>query len=312
MYQASDGAYVVVLPRGTRGQGLDGLEVLDKPVRWENASVSVADLANIQSVLGSSGWSPGARTITYGFGYVAGEDQVVIHSDAPADEFAGVLAEFPGLVRYEHVEDMSRASRFTSNPPHLGGAALEGTLVSGSYGRCTTGFTVNKGGALYMMTAGHCFASGARPISPGSGLVIGQVAFRASFPQRDMELLGGSNYSSSIYVGTTGTPIQVASAGDPISSYNNYCYSGSVTYEACGKSVYQSTATFCSNGQCTFNLVSMTGGAMPSGGDSGAPIYTKSSVVGIRGMLIARNSQIMYLEKWSMISSTFGVSIWAP
>lgn len=68
----------------------------------------------------------------------------------------------------------------------------------------------------------------------------------------------------------------------------------------------------CSNGQCTFDLVSMTGGAMPSGGDSGAPVYTKSSVVGIRGMLIARNSQIMYLEKWSMISSTFGVSIWAP
>ena len=88
-----------------------------------------------------------------------------------------------------------------------------------------------------------------------------------------------------------------------------YCTSGTTTNENCGKVVQSLSASFCDSSGCTYGLASYTGGTSTAGGDSGGPLVLKgSSTVYPRGIHIARAGSTMYAEKWSTISSHFGVS----
>jgi hypothetical protein len=307
MYEADDGAYVVVLPRKANATALADISVEGRPVRVERSSVTAADVIDIQNFLAGYAWSAAPQRPSFTAEFDAKSKLVVVRSNASQQAFAQVFERFPDKLRYEFTPgEFVRLSRYSDGAPHRGGAEMKGRA------KCTTGFTVSKGGPLFLVTAGHCYLLGDRPYSPGNGLVFGQVNYRASFPQRDMELVGGGSYTNAIYVGNlTGSSMTVTSAADTVWSYNNYCYSGAVTAENCGKTVYSTNAVGCDDlGNCTFGMVSLTGGGMPLSGDSGAPLYTRGSSVGIRGLTIGKQTNIMFAEKWSTIVNTFGVTIY--
>jgi hypothetical protein len=132
------------------------------------------------------------------------------------------------------------------------------------------------------------------------------------FDNRDMELIGGQSYAGRVYVGgtTSSSSKAVAGAGDPVAGVTGYCASGQTTGEQCNQTVQSTSAIVCTQTGCKWPVIEYTGGPSQPG-DSGAPFYLPggSGQVFARGAVIAGNGTQSYAEKWSRISSTFGVSI---
>jgi hypothetical protein len=139
----------------------------------------------------------------------------------------------------------------------------------------------------------------------------------------DAELIGGDGYAPYIYIGNlNGTAAHVVAAADPVPGFTGYCRSGITTLEQCGHTVTAIDARICSmppTGEhgpgtpvCDRNLIvyHRDGATTSAGGDSGAPIYLPwQGEMHIRGIHIARGTNVMYGVRWSTIATQFGVSI---
>jgi hypothetical protein len=203
-------------------------------------------------------------------------------------------------------------SRRSDIQPYYGGG---GITAGGSI--CSSGYTVkNSAGTKFMVTAGHCFSSGASVSTESGGNAYGTVSNRhlptVSGDARDMELIGGKSYTGRIFTGGTSssTSIPVVSAGEAVVGYTNYCHSGRTTGENCSHKATSIAAQVCTSSGCKSPVIAFTGGTQPQGGDSGSPFYAKdNSGAWIRGHVIAGDGTTSYAEKWTNVASTLGVSI---
>lgn len=239
--------------------------------------------------------------------------KAVISTNAPDSVVASLTAGYGAQVQVRRAEVTDLWSRRDDISSFWGGngITLSGTAPSA---RCSGGYTVkNAAGTRFMVTAGHCFTNGQTAVTELGGRVVGTVSGNG-LPSQDMELVGGQSYAPYIYVGgvnsTTGN--HIASAGDPVVGFNDYCHSGRTTGENCGHTANSVTATVCTSSGCKSPVIAFTGGNQPQGGDSGSPFYVKSTSgtdKHIRGHIIAGDGTTSYAEKWSRVSARFGVTI---
>lgn len=244
----------------------------------------------------------GAEGIFYGFSYDAETDTVSVVGNVPQAELPAEAVR-SGAISYEYTKDGGRETRANDSSPHWGGAKI----TSGGAG-CSSGFIVkNSAGTRFAVTAAHCGALNSTWTS--GSFTFGKMTQRGPFPAWDMALLGGQSYGSYIWMGNaSGTGTQTGAAANPAVG-STYCTSGTTTNENCGKKVSSLTGSFCDSAGCTYGLAEYKGGTNTAGGDSGGPLVLKSgSKVYPRGIHIARVGSTMYAEKWSSISSHFGVT----
>lgn len=242
------------------------------------------------------------RNVAYGYYHDAVSDVLRVEGNV-AEQLLPVRALVRGEVSFTHTVDAGRDSRTSDSAPHWGGARI----TSGG-AACSSGFTVRDStGTRFAVTAAHCGQLNSAWYS--GAYYFGTVTRRGPFPAWDMALLSGSSYGTYIYMGgSAGNGWPTGPADNPVVGFS-YCTSGATTYENCGKVVTSLSASFCDSAGCTHGLASYTGGSSTAGGDSGGPLVLKgSSVVYPRGIHIARSGSTMYAEKWSSISSNFGVS----
>ena len=109
---------------------------------------------------------------------------------------------------------------------------------------------------------------------------------------------------------TSSSSIPVVAGWLAFVGYNNYCHSGRTTGEQCGHTATSTTAQVCTTTGCKSPVIAYTGGTIQQGGDSGGAFYAKdASGAWIRGHVIASNSTTGYVELWTKVASTYGVSI---
>lgn len=256
---------------------------------------------------------------TNGAGYTfasyadAATGKTVLETDAPAAVIARLVGTSASSVTLRRTTSIDHYSRRDDVPAYWGGngITLAGTAPSA---RCSGGYVVkNAAGTRMMVTAGHCFSNGQTAVTELGGRTVGVVSGNG-LPSQDMELISGQSYSPWIYVGgvDSSTGNHIASAGDPVVGYSDYCHSGRTTGEHCGHTVSSVNATVCTSSGCKSPVIAFSGGYLPQPGDSGSPFYVKS-VSGadkhIRGHIIAGNGTTEYAEKWSRVAARFGVSI---
>lgn len=234
--------------------------------------------------------------------------QVVVEGSVPPQVIDQLRAEFGDKIAFVRAEG-SRLTRNADAAPHWGGAKI----VSAGKGACSSGFTILKAGARRMVTAGHCSTAQGDAVVGGTGLAWGTVVQRGSFPAFDLEILGGSTYGPSIYVGdATGTGKTVSGATNPAVGSTNYCSSGISTNEQCNHNVTSLNGSFCDAAGCTTGVAVYSGGNLQTVGDSGSPFYRPGTTIGIRGVVFARSGNNVYVEKWSTVAALFSATIATP
>jgi len=248
--------------------------------------------------------------------------KIVLNTDAPAGvvsaltDMSGKGAEqrqAAGQLRLRHTTVKETFNRRDDIQPYWGGAG-----ITDFAGICSAGYTVqNSVGTRFMVTAGHCFASGIGVWTESGANFFGTVSNRhlptVTGEALDMELVGGQSYAGRIYSGgvTSTSSLPVVAAGTAFVGYNNYCHSGRTTGENCGHTANSISGQVCTQTGCKSPVIVFTGGNMIQGGDSGAPFYAKDANGGvwIRGNTIATDGVTGYAEPWTTISPTLGVSI---
>jgi hypothetical protein len=244
---------------------------------------------------------------------------VVMQSDAPASVVASLtnLASTKSAagigVSSQRITTTDAFNRRDDIPNYYGGGGL---TASGFL--CSTGYAVqNSVGTRFMITAGHCFANGTTVFTESGLHTEGVVANRrlASLGNGpiDMELLTGQGYWGRVFTGgvTSSTSAPVVAAGSAVVGFTNYCHSGRTTGEQCGHTATSTTAQVCTTTGCKSPVIAYTGGVVQQGGDSGGAFYAKDSSGGIwiRGHVIAGNSTTGFVEPWTQVAATYGVSI---
>lgn len=313
-YTDGSGTFVVVVPTAIANDfPLGDTNSLGIPVRMESRNVTMADITKGEHEFAAIAADPQLRNASFVGHFSLEEGKLDVSGTASPATLQALLGRVSIPTIYTQHPSVGRSSRHSDTKPFFGGAETQLHL---SPFDCTTGFTVkNAIGSRYMATAGHCFLLNESPHSPGSGQVQGQVVFRAPYPQKDMELLflsGSPTYANKIYIGTTGIGTSVNGASNPVTGRPIYCHSGATTLTQCNHTVTDFTGMACDeNGQnCTFNLMSFTGGNPTDFGDSGAPFYLPGTAVGIRGMVIGGDGVSQNVgDTWVQISSQFNVSI---
>lgn len=304
---------VVVGPDSDIGEA-EAQKLVGGPSRLERLEIARKTVDAIREQLAMREFSPEAEKFSYASHLDLKTGKVVLQTDAPTPVTDPLTKEFPDTIERREdkpVEDLFHRRDDISS--FWGGASIQG-----GGGTCTSGFPVRKpSGQRFLTTAGHCYALGASVSTP-AGRLVGGVTERGTlnswwfFDNRDMELIGGQSYSPRIYVGgiTSSSSKAVAGAGDPVAGVTGYCASGQTTGELCNQTVQSTEAIVCTQTGCKWPVISYTGGPSQPG-DSGAPFYMpgSSGQVFARGGVIAGDGTTSYAEKWSRISSTFGVSI---
>ncbi len=246
--------------------------------------------------------------------------QIVIDSDAPRDLLAQLTrvddpeardAVAKAKVNESKTEDVWH--RRDDISPFWGGAGI----TNGS-GICSAGYAVrNAAGAVFSVTAGHCFANGTNSLVESGlrsyGTVSGRRLPTVTGHPMDMELVGGRTYVGRVYTGgvTSTTSRGVAAAGAAYEGYTAYCHSGRTTGENCGHTAQDTSAQVCTQSGCKQPVISFTGGTMIQGGDSGGAFYAidSSGRAWIRGNVIATNGVTGYAQPYTTVASQYGVSI---
>ena len=304
---------VVVGPDSDIGEA-EAEKLVGGPSRLERRDIAKKTVDAIREQIAGREFSPEAEKFSYASHLDLETGKVVLQTDAPASVTDPLTKEFPGVIERRDekpVQDLFH--RRDDIPSFWGGASIQSGGAT-----CSSGFAVRKpSGARFLTTAGHCYAVGANVRTPTSRLV-GSVTERGTlnsfwfWDNRDMELIGGQSYAGSVYVGgvTSSSSKAVVGAGDPVAGFTGYCASGQTTGEQCNQTVQSTQAIVCTQTGCKWPVIEYTGGPSQPG-DSGAPFYLPgaSGQVHARGAVIAGNGTTSYAEKWSRISSTFGVSI---
>ena len=285
------------------------------PVRSKVATVSDADYQFAKDAvirLVRDGTLKGEST-EVSLNLRAGDIEVT--SSAPQSTFDAALASLSGRWTYTLASgDIVRlSSRFNDGEPYWGGDEIKHYNGHG-YDYCSSGFAVLKSGTPYMLTAGHC-PFGTTNIVDGGGDVYGHVVYSVfAFNGMDASLIGGEQYGGYIWRGTDSTGAHygnVILAGDPVSGYTDYCSSGYVSLEKCGLTATGTNILACDrDGWCSNQLVRLNGQPW-SAGDSGGPIYAKSSGTNVfaRATILFQYNGSAYGQMWSAFVSKWGVTI---
>lgn len=170
------------------------------------------------------------------------------------------------------------ATRLDDSSPWFGGIRIN--KAGGTY--CSTGFPVQRGGARYLSTAGHCGPIGTT--FTNSGTTVGSTALISySTNGIDTALISSSSVGARVYTScptcSTSQPVK----GSRLPSAGSFvCFSGSVTGEECGVTVGE--ANRCVNFTNVLDTCGLTRGTkfdplriISQGGDSGGPVYSYSS-----------------------------------
>jgi hypothetical protein len=311
-FDAARNQQVVVTGAGKRISDASADAAIGASARVERRGISKTTVDAIQDTVSKRSFSANARNYNYASYLDLKTGKVVLKTDAPTAVTAPLTRQFSGLIdqRREAVRDTF--DRRNDIAPFWGGSSItNGSSV------CSSGFVVKKPtGVRSLVTAGHCFPVGTNVFTTGGGNFLGSVTQRGPFlpwpfQSFDMELIGGSSYGSSIFVGSTtsSTGRHVAGAADPVVGFSQYCRSGQTSGEQCGQTVQSVNAQVCTQTGCKSPVISYTG-PVSQPGDSGAPFYVYGGTdVHIRGLNIASGGNTSYAEKWSRISSNLGVSI---
>lgn len=283
-------------------------------------SAAAAALATIQHRIATYVAYNGTK---YSFGsYVdPSTGKIMVDTDAPADVVAS-LTNLNGAVARAAVATPTVEVRWQTTrdawhrrddiPPFYGGG---GIAAAGAI--CSSGYAVKiASGARFMVTAGHCYANGTTVRTESGARVYGTV-FARRLPTvtggaADMEVIGGSQYAARVFTGgvVSATSIPVVAAGPAFVGYANYCHSGRTTGEQCGHKATSTTAQVCTATGCKSPVIAYVGGVVQQPGDSGGAFYAKdASGAWIRGHVIAGNSTTGYVEPWTVVAATYGVSI---
>jgi len=248
--------------------------------------------------------------------------RIVLETNAPAPLVSGLTSladdaqrEEAGKARIRRVTIEDTWHRRDDIPSFWGGAGL--TNFSSL---CSSGYAVrNAAGAVYSVTAGHCYADGTT-VRVESGLRRYGVVFGRRLPTvtghaMDMELMAGESYAGRVYTGgvTSTSSRGVAAAGAAFEGYTNYCHSGRTTGEHCGHTATDTSAQVCTSSGCKSPVIRFTGGTMIQGGDSGGAFYAIDGAgkAWIRGHVIASASDgsAGWAQPWTTVASQYGVSI---
>jgi hypothetical protein len=285
-----------------------------------SSPASATALAAIQTRIARYVATQGTK-YTFGSYLDSTTGKIVLDTDAPADlvssltNLSGAATAQRATASQVEVRRKTTTDAFhrrDDTPPFWGGGGLS---ASGSL--CSSGYAVrNSAGTAFSVTAGHCYANGASVRTESGARVYGTVSNRRlptiTGHASDMELMGGQSYSGRVFTGgvTSTTSIPVVSAGGAVVGYNAYCHSGRTTGEQCGHTANSITAQVCTQTGCKSPVIAYTGGTIQQGGDSGGAFYAKdSSGAWIRGHVIAGNSTTGYVEPWTVVASSLGVSI---
>jgi hypothetical protein len=305
--QAADQIVVVTPASGNSSFKASDVDQLGLNIRVETRDIEQKDIVAIEDLLEGWKWDTSATNVNFVSLFDARKGKVVIASESNPAYFQYFQDHFPGEVEFVRGH-LDLQSRLNDSPAHWGGAQLN---LNGSK-QCSSGFSVRKSGTAYMMTAQHCYSSG-QTVYGGTGLNWGTIQYVAS--SADVELIGGSTYGGSIYVGgATGTGHAVHGASDPV-SWNTYCVSGVTTYEHCGHTYAGLTGAVGVNGHTYTGFAEFTGGTQTQGGDSGAPWYFYDPqgliyVAGVHtGLVTIGGITYMIATPWSKAASSLGVSI---
>jgi hypothetical protein len=238
--------------------------------------------------------------------------RTIIQTDAPAEVVSSLVGTYASMVEIRTETVTDTFSRKSDTPPFWGGA---GITFSVGTPHCTSGYTVQNASATrFMVTAGHCFDNGETAFTELGGLTVGVASGNALSLGKDMVLLGGQSYGTHIYTGGVDDSVNahIASAGDPVVGFNDYCTSGRTTGANCGHTDLDNNATVCTQTGCKSPVVAYTGGVLPAGGDSGGPFYVGSigaPDMHIRGHHIASGGTTRYAEMFSRVANQYGVTI---
>lgn len=244
--------------------------------------------------------------------------RIVFDSDAPLDIINALLTDSGRSIAASSQVTIRTAtttdtwSRRDDIPAYYGGGGIAagGTI-------CSSGYAVKiSTGAKLMITAGHCYGNGT-VVKTESGNSLYGIVFSRRLPTvtgspSDMEVIAGSYYAGRVFTGgvNSSTSIPVVSAGPAFVGYNNYCHSGRTTGEQCGHTAVSTTAQVCTATGCKFPVIAYTGGVIQQNGDSGGAFYAKdASGAWIRGHVIAGTSRTGYIEPYTVVAATLGVSI---
>jgi hypothetical protein len=246
--------------------------------------------------------------------------QIVIDSDAPRDLLAS-LAKTDDAEAQEAVAKAEFNETRTEDTWHRRDdvqAFWGGAGVSNGSGICSAGYAVRSaGGAVYSVTAGHCFSNGTNALTESLarsyGIVSGRRLPTVTGHPMDMELMGGRLYGGRVYTGgvfsTTGRG--VANAGAAYAGYTNYCHSGRTTGENCGHTALDTNAQVCTQTGCKSPVIKFVGGNMIQPGDSGGAFYAidSSGRAWIRGNTIASGGGVGYAQPYTTVAAQYGISI---
>ena len=254
----------------------------------------------------------------FAFFYDAGEDAIVVETNAPLPMRTALEKRFGDSIVI-HGGEVGRSSlqRNVDASPHYGGAAIVDVVAPE---KCTAGPAIRIGTNVYSMTANHCgdkeYNGDFWDSPPYVFAVNPGTSSRPPYPTYDfMRINGAGSYSGRIWVGgaTTQTSTRVSSAANPCSGCQNYYFSGGTSGTRGGHNIANMSATFCWDG-CTPNVVraesgSATNRAQP--GDSGAPMYARASdgSAMIRGLVMGYAYTSTYFEKWSTIQGYYNATI---
>jgi hypothetical protein len=313
-WDPSRGELVIAVGPDSNLGDAEAQKLAGSPSRLQRLDIDKKTVDAIREQIAGREFSPEAPKYSYASHLDLETGKVVLETDAPASVTDPLAKQFPDAIeRREQKTVQDLFHRRDDISPFWGGASIQ----SGG-GTCTAGFTVRKpSGARFLTTAAHCYAVGATVRTPTSRFV-GSVTERGTlnsfwfWDNRDMELIGGSSYAGRIYVGgvTSSSSKAVVGAGDPVAGFTGYCTSGQTTGEQCNQTVQSTQAIVCTQTGCKWPVIEYTGGPSQPG-DSGAPLYLPGATgqVFARGTVIAGDGTTSFAEKWSRISSTFGVSI---
>ena len=198
--------------------------------------------------------------------------------------------------------------------PFWGGAGI----TNGS-GICSAGYAVrNAAGAVFSVTAGHCFANGKNALVESGlrcyGTVSGRRLPTVTGHPMDMELLGGRTYVGRIYTGgvSSTTSRGVAAAGAAYEGYTNYCHSGRTTGENCGHAASRTPARRCAPRRAASQpVISFTGGTMIQAATPAAR-SSPSTARAAPGSAATRSPPAActgYAQPYTTVASQYGVSI---
>jgi streptogrisin D len=280
----------------------------------EESCVPAARVAAAWRSVTGRGWHPDAprTSLTASLDAATEKIRVTIDPDGLSPAVLEALAGIDRDVLAVEVGQVGRASRLNDASPHKGGARVINQRTGGI---CTSGFHVRRSdGVNAATTASHCGLAGDYFYS--GPYAYGRATTRTGYPTWDVMLLINGIYTPTIYTDgpdESRTVRTVAGAADPVVG-QLVCVSGQTTRAHCRNVVQRLDATFCVRDECTYLLMqTYRPGWVPTGGDSGAPVYTISSVSArhaiARGSHVGDDNVRAYHERWNSIATHLGVRI---